>query len=120
MPSSSQRGLLGQRPHPLSISKESWKAGKPSAAIAGNISSGRRQSSPVIVYLTPPKIIHAKPQEFMGLVQRLTGKEYSGDSSPPPHPRSSGDDPLLLTLGQSPSAALWAADFSFSPANSFL
>ena len=38
------------------------------------------QKKPVIIYLVPPKVIHADAGEFMALVQRLTGK--SADSPP--------------------------------------
>ena len=41
----------------------------------------RQRTSPVVVYLVSPKIIHVKPHEFMGLVQRLTGREPPTDSS---------------------------------------
>ncbi|XP_068308807.1 protein MKS1-like [Pyrus communis] len=50
--------LQGPRPTPLMASKNSQKATK---------------KKPVIVYLISPKIIHVQPEEFMGLVQRLTG-----------------------------------------------
>lgn len=30
-------------------------------------------SSPVVIYVRSPKVFHVKPEEFMGLVQRLTG-----------------------------------------------
>ncbi|CAN0927450.1 hypothetical protein LINGRAHAP2_LOCUS35909 [Linum grandiflorum] len=35
----------------------------------------RRRPGPVIVYEKSPEIIHVEPREFMGLVQRLTGKQ---------------------------------------------
>ncbi|CAN6586687.1 hypothetical protein ACFX13_014317 [Malus domestica] len=50
--------LQGPRPAPLMVSKNSQKVMK---------------KKPVIVYLISPKIIHVQPEEFMGLVQRLTG-----------------------------------------------
>ncbi|KAH7554202.1 hypothetical protein JRO89_XS12G0133700 [Xanthoceras sorbifolium] len=40
-----------------------------------------QRTSPVIVYLVSPKIIHVRPEEFMGLVQRLTGREPPTESS---------------------------------------
>ncbi|KAK3227083.1 hypothetical protein Dsin_006945 [Dipteronia sinensis] len=40
-----------------------------------------QRTSPVVVYIVSPKIIHVKPHEFMGLVQRLTGREPPTDSS---------------------------------------
>ncbi|XP_048432294.1 protein MKS1-like [Pyrus x bretschneideri] len=50
--------LQGPRPTTLMVSKNSQKVTK---------------KKPVIVYLISPKIIHVQPEEFMGLVQRLTG-----------------------------------------------
>ncbi|XP_020594718.1 protein MKS1-like [Phalaenopsis equestris] len=119
MPSASGRSLQGPRPHPLKISKDSWKAGKSPSVIAGD--GGSRQS-PMITYLHSPKVIHAKPQEFMSLVQQLTGKHASELQRAPGSGGGSGldlekemeekrefveEDPLLLTLGQSPSASAW-------------
>ncbi|PKA45809.1 Protein MKS1 [Apostasia shenzhenica] len=147
---SSKRGLQGPRPHPLQISGASRKSNyKPpqilpaASAIArvvagadqfSSVLSGGSRSSqaPVIVYLESPKIIHARPQEFMSLVQRLTGKDSCIESPRSPASfvaeGSSGEsaggreaegkreeaaaaeeDPLLLTLGLSPSAAAWAS-----------
>lgn len=129
MPSSSGRSLQGPRPHPLKVSKDSWKAGKSpimissggSSGDARDSSSGSRQS-PMIVYLHSPKVIHAKPQEFMSVVQKLTGKEacdfqrtlasgsVSGldlEKEMEGKRESVEEDPLLLTLGQSPSASAW-------------
>ncbi|CAL1372276.1 unnamed protein product [Linum trigynum] len=34
----------------------------------------RRAGGPVIVYVKSPDVIHVRPEEFMGLVQSLTGK----------------------------------------------
>ncbi|KAJ0966351.1 hypothetical protein J5N97_027489 [Dioscorea zingiberensis] len=66
----SKREINGTRPQPLKVVRESLKDKKPA--------SGSHRS-PVIVYLNSPKIIHAKPQEFMNLVQRLTGKYSSSN-----------------------------------------
>ncbi|KAG0496291.1 hypothetical protein HPP92_000982 [Vanilla planifolia] len=52
-------------PTRLRVAKEPWKPRKPSP--------GDRRS-PVIVHVEPPRVIHAEPQEFMTLVQLLTGK----------------------------------------------
>ncbi|KAL0926452.1 hypothetical protein M5K25_002686 [Dendrobium thyrsiflorum] len=52
-------------PTTLRPAKDSWKLKKPT-------SPDRRL--PLIVHVEPARIIYAKPQEFMGLVQRLTGK----------------------------------------------
>ncbi|KAG0477093.1 hypothetical protein HPP92_013934 [Vanilla planifolia] len=58
-PSSSSKA-----PTTLRVARESFKPRKPD-------SDDRR--SPVIVHLEPAKVIHAEPQEFMSLVQYLTG-----------------------------------------------
>ncbi|XAR64818.1 hypothetical protein NMG60_11008671 [Bertholletia excelsa] len=59
--------LNGPKPSPLVLNKASSMIKKPPLR--------RSQLSPVIVYLKSPTIIHVSPEEFMGLVQRLTGKE---------------------------------------------
>ncbi|GAV63899.1 VQ domain-containing protein [Cephalotus follicularis] len=53
--------LQGPRPAPLMVNKSSPKIKKPHQA-------------PVVIYLNSPKIIHVRQEEFMGIVQRLTGK----------------------------------------------
>ncbi|KAG6770292.1 hypothetical protein POTOM_025969 [Populus tomentosa] len=63
------------RPAPLTVSKNSSKIKKTAVPNQG-------RSSPVIVYLKSPDIIHVKPEDFMGTVQRLTGKAASSSSSP--------------------------------------
>lgn len=125
MSSASRRvKLQGPRPQPLTVAKGSHHIKKP-----------------VIIHLRSPEIIHARPQEFMSLVQRLTGNGKSSNSN-----RSSTDstsspddqiniisergmdqtregagesDPLLLTLAPksvlSPSPALSPSFFLFSP-----
>ena len=60
--SPSKRGLRGPRPQPLKVTASS--SSKPA--------SGSKK--PVIVYEHTPKVVHARPQEFMTVVQRLTGK----------------------------------------------
>ncbi|PON44938.1 VQ motif containing protein [Parasponia andersonii] len=56
--------MNGPRPSPLTIRESSAKITKKS-----------RAPRPVVVYLRSPKIIHVRPEEFMGLVQQLTGKK---------------------------------------------
>ncbi|KAF5737385.1 hypothetical protein HS088_TW13G00265 [Tripterygium wilfordii] len=59
--------LQGPRPAPLMINKQcSTKKNNP-------------QPDPIIVYLRSPEIIQVKPEEFMDIVQRLTGKQ-AGDT----------------------------------------
>ncbi|EHA8587377.1 Protein MKS1 [Cocos nucifera] len=127
---SSRREIQGPRPPQLKVGKDSWKMKKPTSLTPSQApTSGRRD--PVIVYVHTPKIIHTRPQDFMSLVQQLTGK--SSASSSPPYTagydsnRGAGEidsaraleenrdigsieygDPLLLTLGQLPSTPLAA------------
>ena len=54
--------LQGPRPAPLTVSENSSK-----------IKKSNRRRSPVIIYLQSPKVIHVRPEEFMGIVQQLTG-----------------------------------------------
>lgn len=68
---SRRRELQGLRPSPLKVGKDSCKIKKP-------LNSHR---SPVVIYLKSPEIIHAGPQDFMDLVQRLTGKVSLSSSS---------------------------------------
>ncbi|KAF5750614.1 protein MKS1-like [Tripterygium wilfordii] len=58
--------LQGPRPAPLMINKEC------------STKSNKQQPDPVIVYLRSPEIIQVKPEEFMDVVQRLTGKQAGG------------------------------------------
>ncbi|OEL35032.1 hypothetical protein BAE44_0003952 [Dichanthelium oligosanthes] len=136
MPSSSpsKRGLRGPRPRPLKVSGSSSRGSSPPTASKPPSSSSKK---PVIVYEYTPKVIHARPQEFMTVVQRLTGNPAPAPatSSLPPYvpgfslaTAEEGGDPLLLTLGQrqaapsaptlpSPMAAglLMSPGFIFSP-----
>ncbi|GAU27476.1 hypothetical protein TSUD_14560 [Trifolium subterraneum] len=66
--------LQGPRPTPLRINKNSHKIKKPPLGPQAQI----RQ--PVIIYTVSPKIIHTTPNEFMSLVQRLTGSSNSSSS----------------------------------------
>lgn len=68
MSSQPRKQLRGPRPAPLTGRKSSTKINKP-------IPSSEKSRSPVIVYLQSPKVIHVRPEEFMGTVQRLTGKQ---------------------------------------------
>lgn len=112
MPSSSRVQLHGPRPAVLEIGKDSHHVKK-------------KGNSPVIIHVQAPKVIHASLQDFMDLVQRLTGKNsldsppQNSDTTSESHENDSkrhkekqkevrdgtseGEDPLLLTLGQSPS-----------------
>jgi hypothetical protein len=67
--------LQCSRPAPLMVSKNSSKIKK-------TVAPNQGRSSPVIVYLKSPDIIHVRPEDFMGTVQRLTGKAETSSSPP--------------------------------------
>ncbi|KAM0827041.1 hypothetical protein ACQ4PT_068458 [Festuca glaucescens] len=69
-------GLQGRRPQPLSLTTRPSK--KP-RVLAGSSDGG--PAGPVIIYERTPMIIHAMPDEFMSVVQRLTGKQQSFSST---------------------------------------
>ncbi|XP_073127827.1 protein MKS1-like [Henckelia pumila] len=80
---SPRREIQGPRPTPLKVRKDSHKIRKPPVAPPPAAASGSQNHyhphapppprPPVIIYTVSPKIIHANPNEFMSLVQRLTG-----------------------------------------------
>ncbi|ONM10072.1 hypothetical protein Zm00014a_029638 [Zea mays] len=99
-------GLRGPRPLPLKVSSSSSSRGSSPAPTTASTTTTKK---PVIVYEHTPKVIHARPQEFMTVVQRLTGKPpatttTSSSSLPTISPATAEEggagDPLLLTLGQ--------------------
>ncbi|XP_028784901.1 protein MKS1-like [Neltuma alba] len=67
--------LQGPRPGPLMANKSSRKMKK------------KQCSSPVVIYLRSPKVFHVKPEEFMSLVQQLTGNPKPPSSTPSLHSR---------------------------------
>ncbi|KAJ0027289.1 hypothetical protein Pint_36239 [Pistacia integerrima] len=69
--------LQGPRPAALKVSKSSSKIIKKK----NNNNNVQRIKSPVVIYLVSPKIIHVRPEEFMGFVQRLTGKQATANSN---------------------------------------
>ncbi|KAD6119398.1 hypothetical protein R6Q59_025450 [Mikania micrantha] len=79
----SPRSLQGPRPAPLRVHKDSHKIRKPPVAPAphhhqhhqSQLQNQHQQHHrpPVIIYTVSPKVIHTNPNEFMTLVQRLTG-----------------------------------------------
>ncbi|KAF2933936.1 uncharacterized protein [Oryza sativa Japonica Group] len=98
-PTTPRRQLQGPRPPRLNVRMESHAIKKPSSGAAAAAAQAqahqlpaqaqaRREQqqppprAPVIIYDASPKIIHAKPNEFMALVQRLTGPG-SGPPAPP-------------------------------------
>ncbi|XP_071717385.1 protein MKS1-like [Rutidosis leptorrhynchoides] len=84
----SPRSLQGPRPAPLKVHKDSHKIKKPPTPphhhqpLQHHHQPPQQQQHrpPVIIYTVSPKIIHTNPNEFMNLVQRLTGPNAS--SSP--------------------------------------
>ncbi|KAE9603980.1 hypothetical protein Lal_00002480 [Lupinus albus] len=74
---SPKRELQGPRPTPLRINKDSQKIKKP--PLAPQPQPPPRQ--PIIIYTVSPKVIHTTPNDFMNLVQRLTGSSSSSSSS---------------------------------------
>ncbi|GAA0153381.1 hypothetical protein LIER_11632 [Lithospermum erythrorhizon] len=79
---SPRRELQGPRPAPLNVSKDSHKIKKPPVGPQPLRHHQPPPRAPVIIYTVSPKIIHANPNEFMTLVQRLTGPDNSSSSSP--------------------------------------
>lgn len=78
---SPRKELLGPRPTPLKIHKDSHKIKKPPVAPQPSQPPANPPRQPVIIYTVSPKIIHTNPNDFMNLVQRLTGLSSSSSSS---------------------------------------
>ncbi|CAH9099839.1 unnamed protein product [Cuscuta epithymum] len=91
-PSPTRRELLGPRPAPLRVNKDSHKIKKPPVAphpppnaLLRTAAPAAQNNQPVIIYAVSPKVIHTTVGDFMNVVQRLTGTSSSyGDSSPAP------------------------------------
>lgn len=81
MPSSSssysKKGLQGPRSQTLKISPENMINKKQPISSIVQQRRGNYHKSPVVVYLRSPRVVHAKPHEFMSIVQKLTGKSLS-------------------------------------------
>ncbi|KAI4985362.1 hypothetical protein ZWY2020_018003 [Hordeum vulgare] len=119
---SKKSGLRGPRPQPLKV-----VAAPPSSRPSTKKAHGG--GAPVIVYEHTPKVVHARPHEFMTVVQRLTGKPATALASAyvpgygvqvePMEEGAGVGDPLLLTLGQHPPMAagqlMSPGGFIFSP-----
>ncbi|XP_010680147.2 protein MKS1 [Beta vulgaris subsp. vulgaris] len=81
-----RKELQGPRPAPLKVRKESHKIRKPPVAPSAFPPQHQQlppqpPRQPVIIYTVSPKVIHTHPNEFMTLVQRLTGPDYATTSS---------------------------------------
>lgn len=86
--------LQGPRPAPLKVSKDSHKIKKPPVApqqlhnhnqpppphFQPTVENEQRQ--PVVIYAVSPKVIHTTVNDFMNLVQRLTGRSPRPGSTP--------------------------------------
>lgn len=81
---SPRRELLGPRPAPLKVRKDSYKIRKPPVAPQQQPSQQlpAPPRPPVIIYAVSPKVIHTNPSDFMSLVQRLTGASSTHLPSP--------------------------------------
>ncbi|KAK7369471.1 hypothetical protein VNO80_11510 [Phaseolus coccineus] len=84
-PGKKELQLQGTRPPPLRVSKDSHTIHKtrkpplpPTAHLAAPPPENRK---PVIIYTVSPKVLHVPVNDFMNVVQRLTGPS-SGDVSP--------------------------------------
>ncbi|KAI6699801.1 hypothetical protein NL676_014125 [Syzygium grande] len=85
--------LLGPRPSPLRVAKESHAIRKPprhpppqhaagpSAASVAAAAAVEDRQQPTIIFDISPKVIHVEERNFMSIVQQLTGSS-SGDLSP--------------------------------------
>lgn len=123
--SPAKRGIVslqGPRPLPLSLPTTSppRSSKRPRVVVVNgggdddNVRAPQAAPGPVILYEHTPRVIHARPDEFKALVQRLTGRPQPtagrGDQdhhqeavlrpAVPPPPSQSQQDPLVLTLGQ--------------------
>ncbi|XP_057532115.1 nuclear speckle RNA-binding protein B [Amaranthus tricolor] len=79
-----RKELLGPRPSPLKVRKDSHKIRKPPmapSAAAQPQAPPQPPRQPVIIYTVSPKVIHTHPSEFLNLVQRLTGADHATSSS---------------------------------------
>ncbi|KAK9216328.1 hypothetical protein WN944_008337 [Citrus x changshan-huyou] len=90
---SPRRELQGPRPAPLKVRKDSYKIKKPPVAPPSQQQQQQQQHhhhhqapappprQPVIIYTVSPKVIHTNPNDFMTLVQRLTGSSSSSTTT---------------------------------------
>ncbi|KAL9449626.1 hypothetical protein AB3S75_011533 [Citrus x aurantiifolia] len=93
---SPRRELQGPRPAPLKVRKDSYKIKKPPVAPPSQQQQQQQQQhhhhhhhqapappqrQPVIIYTVSPKVIHTNPNDFMTLVQRLTGSSSSSTTT---------------------------------------
>ncbi|PAN38059.1 hypothetical protein PAHAL_7G143500 [Panicum hallii] len=122
-PATPRRQLQGPRPPRLNVRMESHAIRKPSAsgglapAAPAQGAQPRRDDqqqqqppprAPVIIYDASPKVIHAKPSEFMAIVQSLTGPGSGAPQQRQERRRQADDDDDddVLLLDQAATAFL--------------
>ncbi|XP_027367734.1 VQ motif-containing protein 8, chloroplastic-like [Abrus precatorius] len=74
--------INGPRPSPLVINNHSQlirKSSVSSTCVVADPKLHKQQRRPIIIYTQSPKVIHTKAQDFMALVQRLTGMSRTND-----------------------------------------
>lgn len=107
--------LQGPRPTPLRISKDSHKIKKPPLAPQPSHPQPPPRQ-PIIIYTVSPKVIHTTPNDFMNLVQRLTGSSSSSSSNSAALPTIINNDPFNSGGGMvSPAARYATVEKALSP-----
>ncbi|OIW12932.1 hypothetical protein TanjilG_15852 [Lupinus angustifolius] len=71
--------INGPRPSTLMINKDSHLIRKPSIS---DKKQHKQKRVPIVIYTQSPKIIHTEAQDFMALVQSLTGMSSSKEKVP--------------------------------------
>ncbi|ESQ34669.1 hypothetical protein EUTSA_v10008673mg [Eutrema salsugineum] len=113
------REIMGPRPTPLKVNKDSHKITKkpPLAPPQQPPPQLQRREppqplpprAPVIIYTISPRIIHTHPDNFMALVQRLTGNTSTSTTS-------STSAPNHMSASEDTSGTMDASRGSISPA----
>ncbi|KAF5745258.1 protein MKS1 [Tripterygium wilfordii] len=97
--SGSRREINCLRPSLLRIHKDSHLIHKSTSSNSWSssvLAPKQQQRRPVITYTHSPKIIHTKPEDFMGLVQKLTGRSSSGDQKIAPQTADSKSETNVI------------------------
>ncbi|GMJ12006.1 hypothetical protein HRI_004869800 [Hibiscus trionum] len=103
--------LQGPRPSALRVGGNASSTAMIKKSSHSNRNRISKVIKPVVIYLRSPKIIHVRPEEFMSIVQRLTGKDSTNESRNKPASASPAeyDEPITLfdaddqVLGMSPT-----------------
>lgn len=130
---SPRRELQGPRPAPLKVRKDSHKIVKkpplaPPAPLHHRHDYHHHQQqqqppqqsqprAPVIIYTVSPKVIHTSPNNFMNLVQRLTGLQRSSSDAAAAASASSTsqDQTMEVEAAISPAARYASIEKTKSP-----